>query len=127
MRHLFYPFSLFIVQPLFKSTHYDLIYNFNLSIPLWICRGGISICYAQVTAIPPEGLAIKLKNVFRDEGARDSKLSDNIFPNKFLGIHISDICQWFNFNPFGEVIYADQQISLIPYYLRERTYDVQAY
>ena len=34
---------------------------------------------------------------------RDSKSSDNIFPKEFLGVHILDICQWFNFNPFGEV------------------------
>ena len=119
---LFDPFSLCVIQPLFKSTHYDLIDSFNLPIPL----GGISIYYAQVTTIPPEGLTIKLKTVVRDEGTRDSKLSDNIFPNKSLGIHISDICQWFNFNPLGEVIHADQQIPLIPYCLKERIYNVQA-
>ena len=57
---------------------------------------------------------------------RDFEPSDNIFLNKSLGIHNPDICQWFNFNPFGEVIRADQQISFVPYYFRERTYVVQS-
>ena len=122
----FHPSSLCVIQPLFKSTHNDLIDNLSLSIPLWIRRGGISICYAQVTTIPLKGLTIELKIVIRDEGTRDSKPSDNIFPNKSLGIHIPDICQWFSFNPFNEVICADQQIPLISYCLREKTYNVQA-
>ena len=56
----------------------------------------------------------------------DPKPSDNIFPNKSLGIHIRDICQWFNFNPLSEVICADQQPFLIPCCLRERSYNIQA-
>ena len=121
MWRLFHLFSLCVVQPLFKSTHYDLIDSFSLPIPLGICRGGIFIRYAQVTAIPPEGLTIELKTIVRDEGTRDSKPSDNIFSNKSL-----DICQWFSFNPFGKVIHANQQIPFIPCCLRERTYNVQA-
>ena len=124
-QQFFYPSSLCIIQPPFKPTHYDLIDSFSLSVPLWICWGGISICYAQVTAIPLKGLSIKLQSIVRDEGMRDSKPSDNIFPNKSLGIHIPNICQWFNFNPFGEVIPADQQICFIPYCLREMAYNVQ--
>ena len=57
---------------------------------------------------------------------RDPKLSDNAFLNKFLGIQVFDICQWFSFNPFGEVICSDQQISFIPYCFRERAHNVQA-
>ena len=85
---LFYLFSLCDIQPLFKPTHYDLIDSFGLSIPLWICKGGISICYVQVISIPPEGFAIKLKTIIRDECTRDSKPSDNIFQEKSLGIYI---------------------------------------
>ena len=121
----FYPSSFCVIQPFFKSTYYDLVDSFSLSIPLRICWGGISICYAQVVAIPPENLTIKLKTVVRDEGTRDSKPSDNIFPNKSLGIHVPDIRQWFSFNPLGEVIHTDQQISLIPCCLREMTCNVQ--
>ena len=87
---------------------------------------GISIRYAPVIAIPPEGLAIELKTVVRDEGARDFKPNDNSFSNKSLGIHIFDICQWFSFNPFGEVICADQQISFVLCCLKEMAYNVQA-
>jgi len=75
---------------------------------LWISWGGVSICYAQVTEIPPEGLAIKMQSVVQDEGTGDSKPSDNILPNEFFGIHIPNIRQWFCFNPLGEVIRADQ-------------------
>jgi len=126
MWQFFHPFSLCVVQPLFKPTNYDLVDSFGLPIPLWICRGGIFICYAQVTAIPLEGLAIKLQFVVRDECMRDSKPSYNILPNEFLSIHISDICQRFSFNPFGKIIRADQQVSFIPDRFKERAYNVQS-
>ena len=61
--------SLCVIQPLLKPTHYDLIDSFRLSISLGICRGGISIRYAQVIAISSKSFAIKLKSVVRDEGA----------------------------------------------------------
>ena len=64
--------------------------------------------------------------LFRSEGMRDPKPSDNIFPHKSLGIHIPDICQWLSFNPFSEVVRADQQISLISYCFRERANDIYA-
>ena len=38
---------------------------------------------------------------------RDLETCDNMFPNKFLGIHILDVCQGLYFNPFGEVVRAD--------------------
>ena len=121
---LFHLFFICVIQPFFEPTHYDLIDCFSLSISLWICRGGISICYAQVTAIPLEGIAIKLKTIIRDECMRDPKPSDNVFPNKYRSIHIPDICQRLSFNPLGEVILADQQPSLIPYCLRERSNNI---
>ena len=123
---LFHLFSLCIIQPLLESIHYDLIDSLSLSIPLWINWGGILIRNAQVTTVPSEGFAIKLKTIFWDERMKDPKLSNNIFPNKSLHIHVPDICQWFNFNPLSEVIYADQQPSLIPCCLRERPYNIQA-
>ena len=119
-------FSLCVIQPLLKPTHYDLIDSFSLSIPLRICRGEISICYAQITAIPPESLTIKFQSVVRDKCMRDSKPSDNIFPNKFVSIRISDICQNFSFNPLGKVICTNQQISFIPCRFKEITYNVQS-
>ena len=108
MWQLFNLFSLCVIQSIFKFTYYDLVDSLDLSVPLWISQGGISICYAQVTAIPPKGLGTKLQFVVRDEGTRDSKPSDNILPNKLFGIHIPDICQWFHFNPLGEVIHVNQ-------------------
>ena len=108
MWQLFYLFSLHVVQSLFKPAHYDLIDSLGLSVPLWISWGGVFICYAQVTAISPEGLTIKLQFVVRDESTRNSESSDNILPNEFFGIHILDIHQWFRFNLLGEIIRADQ-------------------
>ena len=55
---------------------------------------------------------------------RDSKLSDNILPNKLFVIHIPDIFQWFRFNPLGEVIRANQYISFIPCCLIEKPYNI---
>ena len=106
------PFSLCITQLLFEPTHHDLIDSLGLPFPCGYAGVGISICYAQVIAIPPEDFTIKLKTIVRDECTRDSKPSDNIFPNESLGIHVTNICQWFSFNPLGEVVCADQQISL---------------
>ena len=126
MWQLFYQFTLGIIQPLFESIYYDLIDSLNLSIPLRISQGGILIRNSQVTIVPPEGLTIKLKVIIRNEGIRDPKLSDNILPNKSLGIQVPDIDQWFNFNPLGEVICVDRQIPLIPNCPKERTHNVQA-
>ena len=86
----------------------DLVDSLSLSIPLWVSRGGIPICNSQVTTVPLKGFAVKLKSIFWDERIGDPKPSDNIFPNKSLGIHVLDICQWFSFDPLGEVIRVDQ-------------------
>ena len=107
MRQLFHPFSLRIIQPLLKSIHYDFIDNLNLSIPLGVSRSGIYIRNSQFTTISPEGLAIKLQAIIRDEGTKDPKRGDYVFPNKFLGIYIPDICQGFNLYPLSEVIHAN--------------------
>ena len=53
-------------------------------------------------------------------------MCNNVSPDEFLSIHISDVGQWLSFDAFGEVIYADQQISLISCCLGERAYNVQA-
>ena len=73
-----------------------------------------------------KAFVLKLKPIVRDEGMRDPKPSDNIFPDKSLGFHIPDIRQWFSFNPLGEVIRANQQPSLIPCCLGKRFYNIQA-
>ena len=79
---LFHPLSLHIIQHLLESVHYDLIDSLNLSILLWISWGEIPIRNAQVTTVPPKGLVIKLKTIVLNEGMRNSKLSDNIFPKE---------------------------------------------
>ena len=57
---------------------------------------------------------------------RDSEPSDNIFPNKFFGVHISNVRQGLGFNPFGEIVCADQQISLVTCCFGERANNIQA-
>ena len=108
MWHFFHPSSLRIIQSLFQPIDYDLINNLGLSISLGVCRSEIPICNSQVTTISPEGLAIKLKAVIRDEGIRDPKLSNDVLLDKFLSIHILDVGQGLDFNPFGEIVYTDQ-------------------
>ena len=67
-----------------------------------------------------------MKTLIQDEGMRDPKLGDNVFLDKLLSIHISDVRQWFSFDPFGEIICADQQISLVTYYFGKRANNIQA-
>ena len=57
---------------------------------------------------------------------RDFKHSDNAPPNELLGIHVSNICQRFDFDPFGEVINADKKISIVSYCFRKFPYNIQA-
>ena len=104
MRQLFYPSSLRVIQPFLESIHYDLINSLSLSISLRISWNGIPACDTEITIISPEGFAVELKAIVRDEGMKDPELCDNIFLNKFLGIYVLDICQRFSFNPLGEVI-----------------------
>ena len=47
---------------------------------------------------------------------KDLESGDNVFLGKLPSIHISNVRQGFNFDPFGEIICVDQQISLITYY-----------
>ena len=120
MWQLIYQFSLFIIQPLLESIHYDLINSLCLSISLWVSRGGIPI------VMPRSQQYLQLKTIVRNECTMDPKPSDNIFLDKSLCIHVPDICQWFSFNPLGEVVCVDQQPSPIPCCLRERPYNIQA-
>ena len=107
MGQLFNQFSFCIIQPFLESVNYDLVNSLGLSISLGICWGGIPIRYSQVTTVSLEGFAIKLKAIVRDEGTRDFESSDNVFPDKFLGIYIPDIYQGFDFDPFSEVVRAN--------------------
>ena len=96
-----------IIQPLFESIDYYLINSLGLSIPLGISWGRISICNSQITVVSLERFAIKLKAIVRDEGMRDPKLGDNVFPDKLLGIQIFDIYQGLSFNPLSKIIRAN--------------------
>ena len=109
MRQLFHP-------PFLKSTHYDLVNSFSLSVPLGVGWSGIFVYNSQFTAISSKEFAVELKSVVRDEGRSYSEAGDNVFPDKLLYVHILDICQRLGFNLFGEVVYADQQIFLVSSY-----------
>ena len=118
------PIFLSIIEPLLESIYYDLVNSLGLSIPLGISWGRISIRNSQVITVSRERFAIKLKAIVRDEDMKDPELCDNVFPNKFLGIHVPDICQGLSFNPLYEVVCANQQISLVPCCLGERANNV---
>ena len=99
--------SLCIVQPLFKSVHYNLVDSFSLPISLLIGWSGISILYPKIITVLPESFAIKLKAIVRDESMGNPESSNDILPEKPLDIHISDISQRFSFDPFGEIVCVD--------------------
>ena len=63
MWQFLHPFSLCVVQPLFKSTYYNLIDNFGLPIPLRIGRSEIPILYPQIGTVLSESFAIELKAI----------------------------------------------------------------
>ena len=126
MWQFFHPSSFHIIQPLLESVHYDFVNSLDLSISLGIRWGRISIHNSQITAVSSKRFTIKLKTIVQDKGTRDLKLSDNVFPNKLLGVHIFDIRQGLSFNPLGKIARADQQISLVPYCFGERANNIQA-
>ena len=57
-----------------------------------ICRDGISIRYALVVTVPPEGFTVELKSIVWDEGMKDPKTSVDVLLEKSVGIHIPDVC-----------------------------------
>ena len=65
-----------------------------------------------------------MKTIFRDKGMRDPESGDNVLPNKFLSVYISDVHQRFNFNPFGEIVCANQQIFLVTNYFGKGTNNI---
>ena len=107
MRQFFYLSSLCIIQPFLKSTYYDLVNSFSLSVPLRICWSGIPVCNSQLTTVSPKGFAVELKSIVRDEGMRYPEASDNVLSEKLFYVHVSDIRIRFNFNPFGEIVCTD--------------------
>ena len=80
---------------------------------------GIYVCNSQLIAISPKGFAVELKSIVRDEGMRYFEAGDNVLLDKLLYVHISDICQRLSFNPFGEIVCADQQIFLVSHCFRK--------
>ena len=92
----------------FQRIDYDLINSLGLSISLGVGRSIISVCNSQATIVSFEGLTNKLKVVIRDEGMRDPKSSNDVLLDKFLSIHILDVGQGLGFDPFCEIVYANQ-------------------
>ena len=91
-----------------------------------ISWGGIYVCNSQLTAISPKGFAVELKSIVQDEGMRYSEAGDNVLLDKLLYVHISDIRQRLSFNPFGEIVCADQQIFLVSRCFRKWANNIQA-
>ena len=91
MRQFFHPSSFRIIQSLLKPIHYDFINSLGLTIPLGVSKSRIPIRNSQITTVSSERFAIKLKAIVQDEGTKDPKSSDNVFLDKFFGVHISDI------------------------------------
>ena len=108
MWQLFHSSSLRIIQPLFQPIDHDLINSLGLSVSLGVGKSGILVCNSQVTIVSPEGLAVKLEAIIRDESVGDLESSNDVLLDKLLSIHIPDIGQEFGFDPFNEIVCADQ-------------------
>ena len=67
---------------------------------------------------------VLLEPVVRDKGSRDPESCNNVSPEKSFSVYISDVSQWLDFDPLGEVIRADQQISLVSCCLGEEAYNI---
>ena len=107
---------------LFRSLqpiYYDLVDGFGLPIPLRVSRCGVSIRNSQLAVVPSESFTIELETIVRDLGVMDSEPSDDVPPNKLLGIYVSNVCQWFGFDPFCEIISADEKVSFVPHCFRK--------
>ena len=124
MWKLIHPFALCIIQLLLESIHYNLINSLGLPIPAGVSWNGIPICDTHITTVPSEGLSIKLKSVVRDEGMGDPKPGDNVLPHEPFGIHVPDVCQWLNFNPFGKAISVNQKPSPVSCCFGKRPHNV---
>ena len=65
-------------------------------------------------AILPKVLTVELQTIVGNEYARSPEASDDVLPDKFLGVHVPNIGQGFSFHPFSEVISSNYYISLVP-------------
>ena len=113
MWQFFHPLPFCVIQPFLKPIDYYLVNSFSLPIPLRISRSRIPVFYTQVRTVLPKGIAVKLESIIRDESVWGSKSRDNIPLNKLLNVHVSDVRQGLGFNPFSEVVCADQQILFV--------------
>ena len=52
---------------------------------------------------------VKLLCIVRDDYLWDLKQTNNVFPNKVLGVSFSDFGKMFRFYPLDEVVYSDNQ------------------
>ena len=82
----------------------------------------MSTCLLAI--VSSEGFAIKLEPVVQDKSSRDPESCNDVSPDEPFSIYVSDVGQWLGFDPFGEVIRADQQIPLISCCLREGAYNI---
>ena len=92
MWQFFHLSSVCFIPPLLEPIHYNFVSSLNLTISLGVSRGRKPIRNSQITAVSLEVFVIKLKSIVRDEGMRDPEPGDNVFPDKFLGDHIFDVC-----------------------------------
>ena len=126
MWQFFHLSSFCFIQPLLEPIYSNFVSSLNLTISLGVSRGRKPICNSQITAVSLEAFVIKLKSIVRDEAMRDPEPGDNVFLDKFLGVYIFDVCQGLGFNPFGEIVCANQHISLVTCYFGERANNIQA-
>ena len=79
----------------------------------------------QLLAKIPECIIIKLLSIVRHEDSRDSETADDVFLDESSDIFLYDNGQWFDLDPFGEVVDPyDEKLELL-YGNGEGSYYVQ--
>ena len=126
MGEFFYPSPLCLVQSFLQSVHYDLVHGFDLPISLRVGGGGISVNDSKLAAILPKVLIVELKPIVGNECTWGSEAGDDVLPDEFLGVHVSNVGQGFSFHPFSEVISSDYYVSLVPRSFGERSDNIKA-
>ena len=124
MREFLYPSPLGVVQSFLKPIDDDFVNNLSLSISMRISRGRVLVCDPQFATVSSEGLAIKLESIIRNKGSRDPESCNDVSPDKSFRIYVSNVSQWLGFDSFGEVICADQQVSLVSCCFGEGAYNI---
>ena len=87
---------------------------------------GVVVLDPQLLAEIPKCIIVELLSFVGDEDPRDSDTVDDVFLDKVLDIFLHNSGQWFDLNPFGEVVNPYDEELELQYGNGEGSYYVQS-